>query len=122
MGVPEHGGLPGRAPIVGFPDHGHSAVAPSLSSQPRHCGIDAKLLRRTHQVHAMVRASRACHGNLCEGIAVREDLVDDHLAEPTPGHLDGRRLHAGLLEIGAEFSDHRHLDPGGGHRVASTPG
>ena len=56
----------------------------------------------------MVAAAGARDRNLGEGVSVRENLVDEHLSEPTTGYLDGGRLYAGFLEVWTAFSDDGH--------------
>ena len=105
----KHRCLPRRAAVVRFTDECNSAVRPRLFPEPAHGCVVSKLFGIPHEIHAVVASTGARYRNLSKGVAVGQDLVDEHLAEPATGHFDGRSLHTCFLEVRAAFCNHRDL-------------
>ena len=75
------GRVPWCAAVVRLTDGGDLAVRPSLLAEPLDRCVDTRLLVVAHQIHAVVALAGAEDADLGDGVAVRDEVLDQEAAE-----------------------------------------
>ena len=77
-----------------------------MRTKPRHRSVDTSLLVGAHEVHAVVGLAGAKDRNLGHAVAVRDVILNQHLAQPVGW---GQRIDIAVVVVRSNLGDDGNL-------------